>query len=34
MIYEKCLNPIKVLSITHKTGEFYVFDVIKASTRP
>ena len=33
MINEKCLIPIKVQSITHKTDEFYVFDVINAITR-
>ena len=32
MIDEMRLIPIKVISITHKTGDFYVFDVINATT--
>ena len=27
MIYEKCLIAVKARSITHKTGDFYVFGI-------
>ena len=34
VIYAKCLIAVKARSITHKTGDFYVFGIINATTRP